>query len=134
MSTRRQFMQVSAAAAVGLCMAPRPAAAESLSFPGIIYTAENPGKWTSKVASHMPQAEVSGGSVMVKTPHPMSAEHFIVRHTLVGADGTVLGEMTFTPTDKPESTFALPAGYKGKCWATSFCNRHDFWVLAFDVA
>ncbi len=67
------------------------------------------------------------------TKHPMSSEHFIVRHTLVLADGTTVGAKTFTPADKPESSYELPAGYKGKITATSFCNQHDFWLSEMTV-
>jgi superoxide reductase len=59
--------------------------------------------------------------------------HYIVRHTVVLADGKVVGAKTFAPTDKPVSSHALPAGYKGKVFATSFCNKHDFWVTEFTV-
>lgn len=133
MSTRRHFFQVSALAAAALCIPAGSARAEGMNFPGIIYSAENPGKWAKKVATHQPQATVEGETVTVTTSHPMSAEHYIVRHTLVAADGTVLGEKTFQPTDKAVSTYTLPAGFKGQCWVTSFCNQHDFWVSSLEV-
>ena len=58
----------------------------------------------------------------------MSDKHFTDRHSLVLEDGTFVGATTFTPADKPESSYELPAGYKGKVYATSFCNLHDFWL------
>jgi len=59
----------------------------------------------------------------------MAKKHFIVRHTLVLEDGTVVGGKVFSGSDaEAKSTFELPAGYKGKIFGTSFCNLHDFWV------
>ena len=80
----------------------------------LIYTAAAPGVWSGKAESHAPQVSLSDGKLTIKTKHPMSEEHYIVRHTLVGADGQMLGATTFYPSDKPESTHALPAGYTGK--------------------
>ncbi len=94
----------------------------------IIYTKKNPGRWAKKAGSHAPIIEVKGRKVKVETKHPMSEGHFIVRHTLVLKDGTVLGAKTFTYKDKPVSEYTLPEGYKGKIIATSFCNLHDFWL------
>ncbi|BBB33270.1 superoxide reductase [Thermotomaculum hydrothermale] len=97
-------------------------------FTNIIYTKDNPGRWAKKVGSHAPVITVKKDKVTVETKHPMSEGHFIVRHTLVLKDGTVLGAKTFKPTDKPVSEYTLPKGYKGKIYATSFCNLHDFWL------
>ncbi len=72
---------------------------------------------------------VAGSKVTVITNHPMSQEHYIVRHTLVLADGTFVGAKTFTPADKPESSYELPKGYKGKFFVSSDCNLHDFWLV-----
>ena len=72
---------------------------------------------------------VNGGKVTVFTKHGMSEKHFIVRHTLVLADGSVIGAKVFSGTDKEaKSSYELPAGYKGKIFATSFCNLHDLWL------
>ena len=102
-------------------------------FPsGVVYTRENPGKWAAKVGSHAPEVSVQGKSVTITTVHPMMEKHYIVRHTLVSADGKVLGEKTFYPSDaKAESTYEISGGYKSKLYATSFCNLHDFWVTEF---
>jgi superoxide reductase len=109
--------------------------ASSQPFNGIIYTKASPGKWSKKVGSHVPLISLDGNKVTITTPHPMAQEHFIVRHTLVLEDGTVVGEKTFFPPDdiKAVSTFELPAGYKSKFYATSFCNLHDFWVMESQV-
>ena len=79
------------------------------------------------------QVTVADGKVSVVTEHPMTAPHFIVRHTVVLEDGKVIGAKTFTHTDKPESSFPLPQGYKGKIRASSFCNLHDLWVSELTV-
>lgn len=100
---------------------------------GIVYTKENPGKWAKKVGGHLPGIKIDGQKVTIETDHGMSAKHFIVRHTLVSKDGEVLGEKTFTPDDEAISSYTLPAGYKGKLYATSFCNKHDFWLAESKV-
>ena len=130
MQDRRDFLKTTALAASILAVgtAPSALAMEAVPYTNIIYTKDNPGKWADKVGSHAPEITVNGSTVTVATKHPMSSEHFIVRHTLILADGTVAGSHTFTTTDKPESTYELPAGYTGKITATSFCNQHDFWL------
>jgi superoxide reductase len=129
---RRDFLKTAAAAAAAAAAGSAVsafAAEEALpSLPGIIHTKEQQGGWAGKAGSHAPQITVEGGKVSVITAHPMTAEHFIVRHTLVLADGAVVGGKTFTPSDKPESSYELPKDWKGKIRATSFCNLHDFWL------
>ena len=131
MTTRREFLggsllAVSAVTFGGL----KAASAASKSLNGIVYTKANPGKWSKKIGSHAPLISVTGSKVTVTTAHPMSQEHFIVRHTLVLTDGTAVGAKTFYPPQdaKAVSTFDLPTGYKSKFYATSFCNLHDLWV------
>jgi len=146
MSERREFIKGSLAAAAvvaagsassALAMpksCPKSCPTANPGLTGIIYSAANPGKWEKKVAGHAPQVAVSDGKVMVTTKHGMSEKHYIVRHTLVLADGTVAGEKTFFPSaEKAESVFDLPADYKGRIMATSFCNLHDFWVTPAQV-
>jgi len=130
MQDRREFLKTTAltASVLAISAVPNALAAEAAPYTNILYTKDNPGKWAAKVGSHAPEITVNGSAVTVVTKHPMSSEHFIVRHTLVLADGTTVGAQTFTPTDKPESSYELPAGYKGKITATSFCNQHDFWL------
>ena len=130
MSDRRTFLKGSFAAAVAAVMGTGSAyAADAPLFGSIVYTNESPGKWDQKQGSHAPVITVDGGKVTVKTNHPMSEKHFIVRHTLVLADGSVHGSKTFVGTD-PEavSQYDLPEGYSGLLYATSFCNLHDFWM------
>jgi len=134
MTDRRDFLKTTAVAASVVALGSATSVlAASAPYAGVVYTRDQPGQWAKKVGSHAPEVKVEGGKVAVATKHPMSTEHYIVRHTLVLADGTVVGGKTFTPADKPESAFELPAGYKGKAYATSFCNKHDFWVTEFDV-
>lgn len=130
MYDRRDFLKTTAAAVsvMALTSAPRVFASSPNEYKNIIYTKDSPGRWAGKEASHAPQVTVAGGKVTLITNHPMSDSHFIVRHTLVLGDGTFVGGTAFTPTDKPESTYDLPAGYQGKIYATSFCNLHDFWL------
>lgn len=132
MQNRRNFFKTTAAAASIAALGSIPGAFAAVTTPitytNIVYTKDSPGQWASKVGSHLPQVTVTGTKVDVVTKHPMSNEHFIVRHTLVLEDGTFIGATTFVSTDKPESTYELPSGYKGKIYVTSFCNKHDFWL------
>ena len=131
MTTRRDFLKGSLLAASSMTLGTfAVASAAPQSFSGIVYTKSNPGKWSGKAGSHAPLISVTGNKVTITTAHPMSQEHYIVRHTLVLADGTVVGEKTFYPPQdtKAVSTFELPAGYKAKFYATSFCNLHDLWM------
>ncbi len=104
-------------------------------FPkNLIYTKMDPGRWAGKEGAHVPVVTVSGRMVKIVTPHPMTKEHFIVKHTLVTPDGKFLGDKTFANTDPAaESSYTLPEGIKGTIWATSFCNIHDFWLTEFTV-
>ena len=135
MTDRRSFLKTSAVAVSALALSRSGSAFASggVTYPGVIYTKDNAGKWAKKVGSHAPVVTVEGHAVTVETKHGMSDAHYIVRHTLVLADGTVVGGKTFTPTDKPVSTYTLPAGYKGGLSATSFCNIHDFWLTEITV-
>ncbi len=130
MTDRRVFLKTSAVAVSALALSKTRSsfASEGCTFSGIIYSKDNPGRWVKKVGSHAPVMTFHGDKVQLETKHSMSDVHFIVRHTLVLADGTVVGGKTFTPKDKPISTYSLPKGYKGDLYATSFCNLHDFWL------
>lgn len=130
MQNRRDFLKTTATTASLLAVSslPQRAVAADVKFQNIIYTRDDPGRWEGKQRAHVPQVTVTGSKVAVVTNHPMSQEHFIVRHTLVLANGTYVGSKTFTPEDKPQSEYELPAGYKGKFYVTSFCNLHDFWL------
>jgi len=132
MNDRRDFLKTTAVAASLIALGPVRssfAAGMAPKYTNIIFTKENPGVWKGKEALHVPHVTITGSKVKVVTNHPMSQQHYIVRHTLVLADGTSVGSETFTPTDKPESTYELPMGYKGIFYVTSFCNLHDFWMV-----
>lgn len=136
MYDRRDFLKTTAAAVsvMALTSAPLAFASSSTEYKNVIFTQDDPAKWAGKEGIHVPMVTVAGNKVTVATTkHPMFEDHFIVRHTLVLSDGTYIGGTTFMPTDKPESTYELPAGYKGKIHATSFCNLHDFWLTETTV-
>ena len=99
----------------------------------VVFTAADPGHWAGVEALHVPVLTLASSTLTVKTPHPMSAPHYIVSHTVVLAGGQFLDRKTFVPTDTPVSTHTLPAGYKGKVTVTSTCNLHDFWVKTITV-
>ena len=129
---RRDFIKTTLLIAAGSAMSNSSIAiaGNTSKFSGVIYTSADPGKWAKKIAGHEPKVSIEGKKVMIATHHSMSEEHYIVRHTLVLEDGTVVGAKTFYPLQdtKAVSTFELPAGYKAKFYATSFCNLHDLWV------
>jgi superoxide reductase len=115
-------------------IAGKASSAQAAAWPaGLVYTKDAPGRWAGKEGAHVPKVTLDSGKLSIVTPHPMSAAHFIVKHTLLTPDGKVLGEKTFTASDKPESTYELPAGFTGAVWATSFCNLHDLWLTEFSV-
>ncbi|NOX67323.1 MAG: desulfoferrodoxin [Chlorobi bacterium] len=132
MINRRYFLKGSFLAATGLVVLnpSKTFADDNHEYSGIIYTKDNPGKWSKKVKSHAPSATVEGKKVTVKTMHGMSEAHYIVKHTLVGKDGTVLAEKTFYPKDKAVSVFELDKVPKS-FYVTSFCNIHDMWVSEY---
>lgn len=132
MINRRYFLKGSFLAATGLVVLnpSKMFASDKNKFSGIVYTKDDPGKWSKKVKSHAPVATVDGKKVTVKTMHGMSEQHYIVRHTLVSKDGVVLAEKTLYPTDKAVSVFEvekLPKSF----YVTSFCNKHDLWVSEY---
>jgi superoxide reductase len=120
-----------AALAVSLPLAAR--AQSAAPDENVIFTGADPGHWAGVESLHVPAVTVASGTLTVTTPHPMSAAHYIVSHSVVLGDGTFVSRQTFTPMDKPVSTHALPAGYTGPVVVTSTCNRHDFWVTRLSV-
>ncbi|MCK5878341.1 MAG: twin-arginine translocation signal domain-containing protein [Holophagae bacterium] len=135
MPNRREFLKASCVGVAGMTVAGNALALQTaVDLPkGLIYTMESPGKWSKKAKTHAPVVKVEGGKITITTPHPMTEVHYIVRHTLVSREGKVLGETTFKSSDKrAKSVFQLPSG-RGKFYATSFCNQHDFWVTVFTV-
>jgi superoxide reductase len=136
MKDRRDFLKKSALVAAGLAVSGPGrvyAYRDNASFPaGVVYTKDQPGMWSAKVGGHAPQVQVDGQKVTVTTNHPMTEEHFIVRHTIVSPEGVVLGAKTFYPSDgKAVSTYELPPDHDPVLYATSFCNKHDLWLTEF---
>jgi len=135
MKGRREFLKGSAifagAAIVGSVLPVEAASA----FPvALIYTKEAPGRWAGKEGSHAPKVTVEGKSVRVVTSHPMTQKHFIVKHTLVTAEGKFIGEKIFENADPAaESSYEVSEGFRGILWATSFCNLHDLWITEFTI-
>jgi len=135
MGSRRDFLKGSLALAGAAAVTRAAGARAAMMFPpGLIYTAATPGRWAGKEGGHAPKVTVAGRKVTILTPHLMSEPHFIVKHTLLTADGKFLGEKTFTAVSpKAESSYDLPEDIKGAVWATSFCNLHDLWLTEFTL-
>jgi len=132
---RRAFLKSSLAAAGVLVMGGAVRTEAATKFPaGLVYTRENPGRWVNIVKTHAPNVTMDAGKIKIVTPHPMTLQHYIVKHELLTEDGLVLGEKTFAYTDPAaESFYVLADGFHGTLWATSFCNLHDLWLTEFTV-
>jgi superoxide reductase len=105
----------------------------------IYYTKDSPGRWSSKVATHLPNIEIDkkDGKVIVKvvTGHEMKDyEHYIVKHVLLDKNYKFLAEHMFNPLEDktPMSSFPLE-NYSGAIYALSLCNKHDLWLNAAEV-
>jgi len=107
-----------------------------------IYTAEKPGKWKGKEATHLAVLKSSvvlpSGvvKIVIETPsHVMTAEHYISRHEVRNRQGDLLALNVFKPvTDTvASSTFDLPQ-VSGAVLLRSHCNLHGIWEtpLSFD--
>jgi len=112
---------------------PAAARAETETYENVVFTSADPGHWQEVEGLHIPIVTVSDGVMTIKTPHPMTAPHFIVSHSVVLAGGKFLDRKTFTYMDQPVSVHTLPPGYTGKVTVTSTCNLHDFWVKTVTV-
>lgn len=104
-----------------------------------IYTKENPGPWAGKEAAHLPliayEKTESGLRVTVTVEHEMSPEkpHYIMWIKLLDADGNLLGQTEFVPTDlKAEAVFELSA-VPSKLAAEEKCNVHGIWMSETEV-
>lgn len=140
---RRDFIRLSVASAGAGLIAPALARAETgktITPPGdIFYTEANPGRWTGKVATHLPNIEVGkvegSATVKVVTAHEMKGyEHYIVKHVLLDKDYKFIDEHLFDPTKDGAaiSTFTLK-NYTGTVYALSLCNKHDLWLNSAEV-
>ena len=136
MNNRRKFIKTSLIVAGGLAVSKSAFAASTpkMGTSGLIYSKGDAGMWDEKVGSHAPKVEVTGNKVTLTTEHGMTDRHYIVRHTLVAENGEVLGSETFYPEDpKAVSNYELGDAAMGTFYATSFCNKHDFWVTKFEI-
>ncbi len=105
----------------------------------IYYTKQDPGRWSAKIATHLPNIDIekTGEKTTVKvvTAHEMKGyEHYIVKHVLLDSNHKFLDEHLFDPLkDKAAiSTFTLQ-GYTGKLYVLSMCNKHDLWMNEGDA-
>ncbi|MDE8346224.1 MAG: desulfoferrodoxin family protein [Acidocella sp.] len=130
---RRNLASTAMMGAAAAAVLPVAASAKHKKYENLVFTAEDPGHWASVEALHVPVVDVADGVMTVKTPHPMTAPHFIVSHSVVLEGGVFLDRATFVYTDQPVSTHTLPAGYKGRVFVTSTCNLHDLWVKMVKV-
>ena len=132
---RREFAKTAILGVVVSTVLPIAGRAEGADpYKNVVFTASDPGHWSPQIEKlHIPETTVAGGKLTIKTPHPMSEEHYIVSHTVVLGDGTFLSRKTFTYKDDPVSEHTLPAGYTGKVTVTSTCNQHDWWAKSISV-
>ena len=105
----------------------------------IYYTKEDAGRWSGKVATHLPSIDIEkvGNVVTVKvaTAHEMKGyEHYIVKHVLLDSNQKFLDEHLFDPTKDSAalSTFTLK-DYSGTLYVLSLCNKHDLWLNLAEV-
>lgn len=138
---RRDFIRLSAAGVGAGMVAPAMALADSgkQAAGSIYYTKDAPGRWSDKVATHLPNIEIekAGGKIVVKivTAHEMKGyEHYIVKHVLLDQNYKFIDEYLFNP-DKDKaavSTYTLH-DYSGPIYALSMCNKHDLWLNGTEV-
>ena len=140
---RRNFIGLSVAS-VGLsivapAMALAAAEKQVKGSSDIYYTKEDAGRWSAKVATHLPNIDIkkSGEKTTIKvvTPHEMKGyEHYIIKHVLLDSNHKFLEEHLFDPiNDKVAiSTFTLEY-YSGKLYVLSMCNKHDLWLNEVEV-
>lgn len=138
---RRDFIRLGVAGAGASLVAPSHVLAgnDKQVTADIYYTKESPGRWSAKVATHLPNIEIekAGGKVTVKvvTAHEMKDyEHYIVKHVLLDQNYKFIDEHLFDPIKEKAalSTFTLH-DYSGPLYALSMCNKHDLWLASATV-
>ncbi|MFW5444099.1 MAG: desulfoferrodoxin family protein [Methylococcaceae bacterium] len=139
---RRDFIGLSVAGLGASMVSSKLAAAETGKrnmAGGVYYTKENPGRWSKKIAGHLPTLDVKRKgkktTIEVVTAHGMDGyKHYIVKHVLLDQGYNFLDENMFDPMkDKiPASSFELKA-YKGTVYVLSMCNKHDVWMNSITV-
>ncbi|MDP2904277.1 MAG: desulfoferrodoxin family protein [Methylovulum sp.] len=139
---RRDFIRLSVTGVGAGIIAPQALAEtekQTIITSDIYYTKQSPGRWSGKVATHLPAIEATkeGEKTIIKvvTAHEMKGyEHYIVKHVLLDKDYKYLDEHLFNPLEDkaPLSTFTLK-NYSGTLYALSMCNKHDLWLNTVDV-
>ena len=138
---RRQLMRISLAGASTGIIAPSIALAGPKSpsmAGGVYYTEQAPGRWSKKIAPHLPRLSLDkeAGKVTILTGHEMKAhEHYIVKHVLLDENYQFMDEQMFDPTkDKAAASEHSITAYKGSVvYALSVCNVHDTWMNMLEV-
>ncbi len=106
----------------------------------LFYTEAAPGRWSEKVAGHVPRIEQQSAAnkqlkIKVVTGHEMKGyEHYIVKHILLDKKFKFLDEHLFDPSKEsaPISEFELTQ-YSGTLYALSVCNQHDTWLNSIEI-
>lgn len=144
---RRDFIRIGVLGGVAGLVAPRMVLGGSLGHTlqgkmagGLYYTKDAPGRWSKKIAPHLPiiekAASADGVQIQVVSGHPMTPDykHYIVKHMLLDGDFRFITEKVFNPvTDKQAlSKFELKS-YSGPLYAVSVCNLHDAWLDVIEV-
>lgn len=137
---RRSFIRLSALGATTGIIAPTTVLAATSSMAGgVYYTKDAPGRWSKKIAGHLPNISVSkdksGAAIEVITPHGMTGyQHYIVKHLILNDKFEFIDETIFDPMkDKaPISNFSL-GNYSGRINVLSVCNLHDSWLNTADI-
>ena len=126
---RREFAKSALLGTVIAAALPTISAADTAEpTENVLFSEGDPGHWANVASLHVPQTSVAGGKLTITTPHPQSAAHYIVSHTVVLGNGVFLSRKTFAYTDAPTSEHVLPADYTGPVTVTSTCNLHDVWT------
>lgn len=134
---RRNFIRLGIAGTIAGSMTPTIVSADTNKLAGgLYYTKDAPGRWSKKIAGHLPTIEVSkayvGAFLRITTPHPMNGyEHYIVKHIILDKNFNFIAEKMFNPLqDKTaESEFSI-GKYRGLINVLSVCNQHDTWLNA----
>jgi len=144
---RRHFIQSAALGIAANTISPTIAMARNkeqgheakLGAGGLFYTKDAPGRWSEKVAGHLPSIEVvpaaEGVRVKVLTGHEMRGyQHYIVKHMLLNEHFEFIAEKLFDPMKDlvPMSEFSL-GNYSGRVNVVSMCNKHDVWLNHIDI-
>ncbi|MFZ2171514.1 MAG: desulfoferrodoxin family protein [Methylococcaceae bacterium] len=140
---RRDFIRLSVAGVSAGVVAPVMVSAKSdlrvKAASDIYYTKDDPGRWSGKVATHLPDIKIekTGAKITVNvtTAHEMKAyEHYIVKHVLLDQNYKFMDEKLFDPTrDKAAISLFTLQDYSGPIYVLSMCNKHDLWLNGSEV-